>query len=197
MTDQVETKQVTWQDLEVAEEQLADWVLKDCDCGCTPEERYNFELNLTAETIARVWEVNPEDIKEGCTPVMTLAEMAKRLGINAHALWEERRQNPQPQVRGILFISGATSEEFYKAFEKYYLDEASKGNVFAHVPVISSNPSDIGFSIPEASMPDVQHLAEGESGVEFHTYTSMRFGTPLCTAFRDHMTGRWEAPTLE
>lgn len=94
MTDQVETKQVTWEDFEVAEEQFADWVLKDCKCGCTPEERYNFELNLTAETVARVWAVDPEDIKEGCTPAMSLAEIAERLGANAQALWEAQYGSP-------------------------------------------------------------------------------------------------------
>lgn len=195
MTNQVETKQVTWQEMEVVEEQPADWVLKDCDCPCTPEQRYDFELNLTAETIARVWDVNPEDIKEECSPEMSLAEMAEQLGINAHAIWELRRQNPQPAVRGgVLLLTGITSEEFQKAFEKYYLEEASKGNVFTYIPIISNNPSDVSFSIPEENMEDVRNLAEGEPKVEFHTYTSMRFGAPLCTAHRAPISGRWNLP---
>lgn len=134
MTNQVETKQVTWQEMEVSEEQC-----------------------------------------QGCFDPQCGEESA---------------------VRGILLVTGLTSEEFQKAFENYYLDEASKGNVFAHVPVISSNPSDVAFSIPGDNVQDVQHLAEGESEVELHTYTSMgmRFGAALCTAHRAPISGRWNLP---
>lgn len=98
---------------------------------------------------------------------------------------EESQQ--EPQLRGILLVTGVTLEEFKNAFEELALESARTGEIFTHVPVIG-NPEHYAFSIPPTSCEKIASLAEHEYNVEFHVYPVAVSGAPLCTVSRNPLT---------